>query len=167
MMVMVNYQLFEDLFKAPIGRTFWAGVDGSTGHPDSYYAPLPRGYIRSAESPFSRDSSLCFDISNQYIQASVDIEGTLQDVCSASGALTPYHGPMRGVYVQKEVINGGPWRIDINTIEDLPYEKHIRRDPATGNWLSTIHIRRFSCHYLPLVCPMHIGKCTLFVSSRK
>jgi hypothetical protein len=69
----------------------------------------------------------------QLIQASVDIEGTLQDVRSASGGLTPYHGPMRGVYVQKEVTNGGPWRIDINTREGLPSAKHNCRTDLLAN----------------------------------
>ena len=103
----MSFPSFTQVFQSRWADTFWAALDGRCGHPESYYAPLARSFVRSASDPFSRESSLCFDISNQFIQASVDVEGTIQEVRSAKAGLSAYHGPMRGVYVQKELVDGG------------------------------------------------------------
>ena len=92
---------------------FNAAASGQTGHATSYYASLPRGFTRSYVNPFERQSSLCFDISNNYIQASLDVAGTLQAARAAQGATRCDDDTLRGVYVRKLLLSGGPWRFDL------------------------------------------------------
>lgn len=106
------YLSLDEALAAPKSAYFNASLAGLSGQKNSYYAPKPRQYTRSEENPFSRESSLCFDVSNQYLQASVSIDGTIQDARSARG-LKPDNEMLRGVYVQKELINGGPWETKI------------------------------------------------------
>ena len=110
---------FPELFALPQSAFFYATDGGETGHALSHYAAHPRGYTRSLENPFSHDSSLTFDVCNNFIQASLDIGGTVQAAQSPRG-LSPYQDDLRGVFVQKEMIGAGPWTLNVVPVNTGP-----------------------------------------------
>ena len=133
---------FRDLFEIPQSEYFYAAISGGTGHPTSWYAGHPRDYVRSEKQPFSRDSSLSFDISNNYIQASIDIAGTIQAVQSSVG-LSAYKDDLRGVFAQKEMTGAGPWMVEILLDGSLlPPE---REETRTGLLANLFPLTCFRC----------------------
>ena len=133
---------FRDLFEIPQSEYFYAAISGETGHVTSWYAGHPCTYTRSEEQPFSRDSSLSFDISNNYIQASIDIAGTIQAVQSPLG-LSAYKDDLRGVFVQKEMIGAGPWRVEI-LLDGSPLPPE-REETRAGLLANLFPLTRFRC----------------------
>ena len=133
---------FVELFALAQSAFFYAADSGESGQALSHYAAHSRVYTRSEESPFNRENSLTFDVSNNYVQASLDIMGTIQAAQSARG-LTPYKNDLRGVFVQKEMIGSGPWKLDVVPINTGPVL--ARTKVRTGLLGNLLPLTSFTC----------------------
>ena len=90
----------DDALEAPVSTFFGILPDQSSKQPGSFYS------TKSA-----MPERLSFDISNNFIQCSINRAGVLDRLCILTGVLPAetLTSPFRGVFASKELIRGGPW----------------------------------------------------------
>ena len=96
----------------PRSASFGVPPDGRPQRPESYY---------QTDTPY-----LCFDISNNQILCTITSAGLMENACILEG-LVPAGLSNRylpGIYVEKDLIGGGPWALAIRRKAAEPVSLH-------------------------------------------
>jgi hypothetical protein len=114
------FNSLREALQASCSTSFGILPDGQSRQPEGYYS------VKSG-----RPEGLSFDVSNNQIQCSLSRGGLLDRLCILTG-LSPVESTfwLRGVFVNKELIRGGPWPFGIR----LEGAEPVRLDslPGTG-----------------------------------
>ncbi len=149
-----DWTSWEDALDAPGSLSFGVDSDGSVRHRTSLYRPETSG-PRAVEGQgpgevmqeLRGERLFTFDLSNNRLIASLSHRGETQHASIVTGLSPAPMGPqaLRGVFVQKDLVDGGPWGFAIQSGDQAPQPFHTL--PQVGSTYLDGVIPRFTARY--------------------